>query len=222
MSRKSKNIGFIRKSVAIVVDGETEMFYLQMLKKFEENRRKREGSTDIRINIMPKLPNKRSIDKQYHEVCDLAGEYTYVFWIVDYDQVAKEQHEWNKQDESPIEKFKKYRDKINKLENATVLINNPCLEFWFLLHYKNTSKRFSACIDAERDLREHIKDYEKTQKYFKNQRNDIYSKLNPYLEDAIINAKKLGVFNENNPNKALAEIYKLFEMDVLNLGYKAF
>lgn len=55
-----------------------------------------------------------------------------------------------------------------------IIVNNPCLEFWLLLHFEATSKYFDTCEGAEKQL----KDYEKTQK----QTNlDSYSKNNNSL-----------------------------------------
>lgn len=47
-----------RPTFAVVVEGETEFWYLQMLKRNENN---------IRVNIEPKIPQKKSL-KQQHEL----------------------------------------------------------------------------------------------------------------------------------------------------------
>ena len=41
-------------SYAVVVDGETEIWYLQMLKRNER---------DIRVSIKPEIPNKKRINE---------------------------------------------------------------------------------------------------------------------------------------------------------------
>jgi len=56
-----------------------------------------------------------------------------------------------------------------------------------------------------------LKDYEKSEKYFKKRDNDIYQKLKENQITAKENAALLGEFDFNNHNKALSEIYKLFE-----------
>ncbi len=72
-------------SFAIVVDGETEVWYLQMLKRNERN---------IRVSIKPEIPNKKSVEEQYNLVCELSTkEFTKVFWIIDLDTVIKEENE---------------------------------------------------------------------------------------------------------------------------------
>lgn len=61
----------INPAFAIVVDGETEVWYLQMLKRNERN---------IRVSIKPEIPNKKSMEEQYDLVCGLSNkEFTKVF-----------------------------------------------------------------------------------------------------------------------------------------------
>ncbi|HXK74134.1 MAG TPA: RloB family protein, partial [Bacteroidales bacterium] len=116
---------------AIVVDGKTEVWYLRMLKRNEPK---------IRVTIKPEIPDKKSIKEQYNLVCDLSNkEFTKVFWIIDLDSVIKEDNETPKGKESPLKIFKKYRAELKANPNIVVIVNNPCLEFWFLLHFKKTS-----------------------------------------------------------------------------------
>lgn len=185
-----------------------------MLKRVEEKR------LNTRINIMPKLPNKRSLDMQLKEVRELAEEHLHVFWIIDLDQVIKEQGDWNNGvGISPMDCLINYRREAEDIENVSVIINNPCLEFWFLLHYKKTSKRYTMCDDAGRDLKKYMKDYSKSEKFYKRRHNDIYTMLQPKIKDAIKNGKLLGGFDQSMPNNALAEMYEVFESIALGLGY---
>ena len=71
--RKSKKTGLKgSKTFAFVVDGDTEVWYLQMLKRNER---------ELNINIEPKLPSKKSITEQYKMASELAEFYTKVFWV---------------------------------------------------------------------------------------------------------------------------------------------
>jgi hypothetical protein len=81
MRKPKKIIHKTNPSFALVVDGETEVWYLQMLKRNER---------DIRVSIKPEIPNKKSIEEQYNLVCDLSGkEFTKVFWLIDLDTLSK-------------------------------------------------------------------------------------------------------------------------------------
>ena len=90
-------------------------------------------------------------------------------------------------------------------------MNNPCLEYWFLLHFKNTSKVFTTCAGAEKQVSQHLKGYEKTEKFFRKSNNDIYKQLKPYLQTAVSNATALGTFDPYNHSKAMCEMFLLFK-----------
>ena len=89
-------------------------------------------------------------------------------------------------------------------------MNNPCLEYWFLLHFQKTNKVFTACTDAEKQVSQHLEGYEKTEKFFKKD-NDIYKQLKPYLQTARKNATALGSFDTHNHSKAMCEMPLLFQ-----------
>lgn len=186
-----------------VVDGDTEVWYLQMFKRNER---------ELNINIEPKLPSKKSIPEQFKLVKNLAEDYTKVFWIVDYDVIVKETREAKKGTETSEQLFIKLKEKAEKFDNVIVIVNNPCIEFWFLLHFEKTSKLFTDCNSAEKQLKKHLTDYEKTRKYFTKQDNDIYLKLKHKLSDAKVYSKNLK-FDEHNTSKAICEMNSLFEIE---------
>ncbi len=101
---------------------------------------------------------------------------------------------------------------------AIPIINIPCLEFWFLLHLKDTSRYFDSCKDVESEIKMIVKargitalrDYKKSQEYYTKQNNDIYLRLKPYLQTAITNAAKLPAFNSEVYEVGLSEMDELF------------
>lgn len=207
--RKSRKIKIkANLTFAVVVDGDTEVWYLQMLKR---NERK------INVSIEPKIPQKKSILEQFELVRFLSEDFTTVFWIVDFDVIIKETKEAKKGMETPLQAFIKFR-KILISENINVitLVNNPCLEFWILLHFENTSKYFSNCASAEKQLKKYLPDYKKSQKYYTKQDNDIYLKLKPYLKEAIINATSLGSFEDKEPIKTMCEMELFYKAKEFN------
>ena len=189
-----------KQSFAVVVDGETEYWYLQMLKRNEPN---------IPFNIKPQILQKKNIKQQYKLVTELSeGEYDKVFWIVDLDVLLKEERE-KKNSTSPLQQFLNYYKSLSKQKKIVVIVNNPCLEYWFLLHFQMTNKVFTACTDAKKQVSQKLKGYEKTEKFFKN--NDIYKQLRPLLKIAINNATALGSFEVNQYKKAMCEMPLLFQ-----------
>ena len=198
--RKGRKIQ-TKQAFAVVVDGETEYWYLDMLKQNE---------TDIPFDIKPEILQKKNIKQQYDLVTALSkDDYDKVFWIVDLDVLLKEERE-KKNSTSSLQKFLIYWRKLSKKNKVVVIVNNPCLEYWFLLHYKNTSKVFTACADAEKQVSQHLKGYEKTKKFFTKSNNDIYKQLKPYLQTAVSNATALGTFDAKDYSKAKCEMSLLF------------
>ena len=197
---------------AIVADGETEIWYLQMMKQNERQ---------VRLTIKPELPKKKRIEDQCELVCKLAqGEYDKVFWIVDLDQITKEQREATGGKKDPMRTFIECREKVlhgkKYAKRVRVIVNNPCLEFWFLLHYTHTDKSFGGYEELAKALKKYMKDYNKSESYFKQKNNDIYSKLKPYLNTAIKHSDLLGAFDPQAPSKAVSEMPQFFRTEELN------
>ena len=102
--------------------------------------------------------------------------------------------------------------KKNKLKNLAILINNPCLEFWYLLHFKDTGKFYPTCEEVVKEIRKYkpLSGYQKSERYYKGN-PDIYQKLKPYQKEAMKRAKKLDKLNKEPLDGASAQIYKLLE-----------
>jgi hypothetical protein len=192
----------------VIVDGETEFWYMQMLKRNEKL---------IKVDIKPEIPQKKKLADLYSKVKEVANDYDGVFWIVDMDTILNESLQAKNRSEKPIDIFTKYKKEIEgKYDNVVVVINQPCLEFWFLTHYVATTKSFANCDEAGKNLTKHIKDYTKTEKFFVKQNDDIYIKLRPRLEDAIASSRKMPAFDKDSPYSGLTEMHKLF--DILEIG----
>lgn len=202
--RNRKALPFKKNTTfAIVVDGDCEVWYFQMLKRNEKS---------ISVNIEPKIPQRKKLSEQYESVMNLAKDYTKVFWIVDFDVISSETKKAKRGNKTALQEFTEYRKLVlEKHKNVKVIVNNPCLEYWLLLHFEKTSKLFSTCAEAEKQLKKHLKDYEKTQKYYTKENHDIYSKLKPNLKTAIKNAKTLDPFEKGNPDRGISEMQLLFE-----------
>ncbi|MDR2906621.1 MAG: RloB family protein [Bacteroidales bacterium] len=192
-----------QKSVySFVVDGQCEYWYLQMLKDNERLQK---------IHIAPEFPIKESLKKQYNRVLDLAKNSERVFWIVDFDAINKESKEAKKGKKTALQEFEELHKKCKKNSRIIVIVNNPCLEYWFLLHYKQTPKYYNFYEpELKKDLKSVLSGYEKTERYFVKTVSDIYKRLKPKLSDAICNANKLGEFDFRNTQTGISEMYKIF------------
>lgn len=198
----------LRKTYAFVGDGETELWYLQMLKKNEKA---------LTVTIKPELPQKKNIDDQFDYVLDLSEIHDKVFWIVDTDVIIRETKQFKgPKDKSPAAVLKQKYLQIQsdeKLRDTVVFIaNTPCLEYWILLHVVQTTRYYDTCEKVISEIKKHepLRDYAKSRKYYQ-QANDIYRRLKPYLQAAKVNAERTGIFDPDNLEKGLSEMSKIFK-----------
>ena len=192
-----------KPKVAVVVDGETEAWYLTMLNRNEPN---------AKFQIKPEIPQRKSLSDQYNKVLSLSEDYDQVIWILDMDVVLKETREAKKGEPRPLDEFLKHKNHLASISNVTIIINQPCIEFWLLLHFEFTQAPFDDCARAESRLRKHLTDYAKSQKYYTKEGDDIYLKLKEMLPFAIGNSKKFNEFDPENPDRGYSGMHKLYEI----------
>jgi hypothetical protein len=204
--RQIKSIPKIGKpKFAFVVDGECEYLYLQMLKRNERS---------INVDLKPEIPQKKKLIDQYNKVIELSNDYDKVFWIIDFDVINSETRLTKKGVKTAIQEFKEYCNKITKsYKNIIVIINNPCLEYWILLHFEKTSKYYETCDGVTKQLKKHLLEYNKSQSFYTKQDNDIYLRLKPLLSKAISNAECLDKFDFNNPDSGMSEMQLFFNTE---------
>jgi hypothetical protein len=196
--RNKRPVPNIKPNIAVVVDGETETWYLQMLKKHEKER--------LRVNIRPEIPQKKKLSEQFEQVLSLANNHQWVFWVVDLDTLVAE---------NKLAELKQRQAQIDKRHpNVTLVINHPCLEFWFFLHFEFRQPMLARCDEAGDLLRKHLQNYEKTRTFYVKEDQDIYQRLRPHLPAALVNARKqesLGLELSNPSQKGFSDLGKFFE-----------
>lgn len=189
-------------TVAILVDGETESWYIEALKSAERIRH---------LKITPQLPKKSKLKDLYAVAKELAKDYDKVFWIIDMD-VPIADGKKNGNLKQVLATFKQERASLEKM-GVIVIVNTPSVEEWYLLHYGQGKKYFPSQVPLIRSLKQnHISDYEKTEKFYKQPKeNNFYQRLKPHLAKAIENSKNLPGFDPDEPERAACEMYKLFD-----------
>jgi len=194
-----------KKSCVLILEGYTERRYFYKMKEKKANEKK------VEFDIKPELVSKKSIYEQYLIAKEKAADkHTTVFWLLDADTIIKEYRESADKNSSNLIQLKSIIEEIQKerIENLKILLNTPCLEFWYLLHFVDTSRYYSKCELVCSELkRKELKDYQKSEKYY----DQLYSKLLSRQEIALERAKKLGAFDFENPETAKAEIYRIIE-----------
>ena len=201
MSSKS-----LRESIAIIVDGKDEKWYIEQMRDTYTKEKK------TNIKITPEFPEKKSIRELFDFAERLVNQsYSHVFLIIDLDNVLKDSSETNKFQEKYTAYKKKDKSKKNKwMEKMTVIVNSPCLEFWYLLHFKRTDRFYADYEALKSDLRNSnpiLKNYDKSENFYY-QSPGLYIKLAPYLELAKSNSKEFDIELMNQ--KGFSEMYKLF------------
>jgi len=200
--RTSKKITKPQKSVfSFVVDGECEYWYLQMLKDNEKSQK---------IHLSPEFYKKKTLQEQYKKAIELTKESEIVFWVIDFDVIYKETREAKDGKKTALQKFQELYNKCKKNEKVIVVINNPCFEFWVLLHFHYTNRFYENYKSILPDLKKFLADYEKTEKYFVRTTPDIYKRLKDKLRTAIANSEKLGNFDFKNIETGTTEMYRIF------------
>ena len=204
--RKQRDKRTLKKIYLVYVDGECEIIYLHSF-----------NSRYSPIKILPQLPNNKALEKQFQDIKDLVEEQSYekIFWLIDGDQIIHN---------GEISKLKQIYHQVSNsklfVNKVEILINNPCLEFWFLLHFKFSTKNYISCDQVVRDLKSIPQDCEISDErlenilksYSKKHRviSELSELLKSYLKSAIENAERISDFDFENPNSC-AEIYKFFK-----------
>lgn len=203
-----------RHNIAVIVDGQDEKWYIEQVKKNYLCGKSRQAK------ILPNLPEKKTIDELFKEAENKAKEYDYVILIIDLDEPLQpyKKHEFKRFKEL----YEKYGEIKNNqstrrykwMERLVLIVNNPCLEFWYLLHAYQTTKFYSCFEDLKKDLIKihNFEDYEKSADYY-NKAPNIYKRLNSIggtngLRNARKNAKPFCI--ESCRQEGVSEMNLLF------------
>lgn len=187
----------VKKSIAIIGEGETEWWYFDTLRI----------ACRYKFKVAPDFPQHSDIP----HMAKLAEEYVkrdtdYVVCLVDMDRLLR----------VPAEMATYQQLKKKSPSNVIWIETNPCTEFWFLLHFlpQLTMKHYDSCEDVLPDLQHYMPDYEKTARYFR--KNNLYNYLTEHgdLQRAIGYAEELTRLSETTPEDRIAysQMHKVFEL----------
>jgi hypothetical protein len=194
MSRNSKPIIPTNKRIAVVGDGQTEKIYFDKLKEVEGLRN---------VSLKPELPKSVGSYKGVFDKAESLYEQGYdeVYCLIDIDKVLSD---------NTLAKYLTDKKRIEK-KGMVVFESNPCIEFWFLLHFVKTTKPFSNCESVEKELQKFLPNYSKTQQYLV--QANIYKILKPNLLKAVENGEWIEENQlENDYNSSKSELFKLFKI----------
>lgn len=189
MARKTS---YKEQNIPIVIIGEgiTEYHYMQKLKRCVSLKPYKLQPSLFRQNTgYVRLGNTLdSVVEQYNKVIII------VLFDLDITQEAKKH----------LEKIKgKYRSNKNIIFCGSM----PDIEYWFLLHFTDTNKEMSS-EECLLNLKKHIKDYEKTERYLKQDKWINILMQNDNLKKAVDRARQ----NLTHNNCSYTDIYKAIEI----------
>lgn len=223
MGREQKNRPSKSKGpeYALVADGETERWYIQQFMHYY----------NVLIKLTPELPKSKTLKEQYKLIENFVKNNTYnkILWIIDLDTILKE----NKDSKNPgkvLAEFKTlYYNALNKWRGrVTVVVNNPCLEYWYCMHDDPNIRTF---FESYEKMWPTLKKYEVNKQLFaeysKNKKDDYLAGeglFKSLFEDMkLIFASKINEENQidytrfrtfdpiNCENEGCSEMWKIFE-----------
>lgn len=193
----------MKKSIAIIGEGETEWFYFESLRV----------ACRYPFKLTPGFPQHADIEHILKLAkAKLVEHYDYIVCLIDMDRLY----------EKPAE-IQKYQSFKSRKDNRDIMFieTSPCTEFWFLLHFlpDNAVRRCQNYDQLIPELRKYMPGYEKTKRYFIKTKLYDFLVANGNLERVKANAERLSVMSKTSPEDRIAysEIHKVFELlDNLN------
>lgn len=168
MSRQTKPRK-LNNTIAVIADGKTEKWYLESVKAHYPC----EALKSTKIE--PKFPQKKQITELVGMAKAKVEEgYPKVVLLVDFDEVLSNAEEFQEFQYFYQEYLQENHDKW--MNSLLLIVNNPCLEYWYLLHFNSTNKFYNSYNELVIDLRKKMPDYNKSEKYYCSN-PDIYSRL---------------------------------------------
>jgi len=187
----------LKPAIAVIGEGITEQIYFAQLRQYER----------LDFALKPSHPKNSSIKEIVKKANDLLKkEFDWVFCVFDMDKISRNR---------TIRKEYNTLRRESQGKNIQFIENDPCIEFWFLLHFQRTTREFNTCEQLETLLKQHIPDYEKTKKYLI--AKNIYAHLKPRQDNACKNAAY--TVEHSTPASSKSEIYLI--LDYLNIKTNA-
>lgn len=175
----------VKFKVAIVGEGITEWHYFNDLK---QNRK-------YTYEIKPSIPKHSDFKSIFSKAEELAEEgYDKIYCVLDLDIIRA--------DKSISEEYLKLKRAVEKKDQIKVFETMPCIEYWFLIHFKDFSTKIYPTYDSlKEEVKGYLPNYDKTHEYFRKVR--IYTTLvtNGDLNKACDTSRKLRQEKEESDNE---------------------
>ncbi len=175
-------------NIGVVGEGVTEKYYFTHLRKIK----------GYKIKIKPsgfvKGKNIEYVQKKVKE-----------FLLADMQVICAFDADVSQRNKEEKEKLAKFVNDFKDNKNVIICDSLPSIEFWFLLHFKQTNRHFPNYYAIRDELRKYIPDYHKTEKYLM---QDKWVKALISKQDIAINHSK----SLKPGNGSYSNIYKAIKI----------
>lgn len=189
MARKQ---GFkkLETGIFIIGEGQTEYYYFYHLKNIKS----------FKYTVKSSNCCNNSIKKVNEKIIELLKGKITVICIFDAD-VSKRNDKENTQLDA-------LKNKYNNNSNVILCESMPSIEYWFLLHYKDTCPHWTKSEQAEKELKKHIINYNKNEDFLKNIKwvSEMTFHKDGGLEEAKKRAKR-----HTDTNNSYTQVYRAIE-----------
>lgn len=179
--------------ITLIGEGLTEQFYFKHIRSI----------FNFRYVIKPYYFGVTSLQEMDRKIAEVLSGGGITVCVFDADVALQNEAERKKLDNL----FRKYGSK-----SSVVFCHSlPSIEYWFLLHFRNTNRAFRDAGEVENELTEFITNYEKSTKFLEDEKWVASLCNDRKLDSAIERSENFGETGQSYSN-----IYKAFDI----FGYK--
>ncbi len=173
MGSRKKNFKSPNQGIYIVGEGITEKYYFEHLKRLN----------NFKCIVRPRFFSNNCISKLEKEIENLLRGDIFIICVFDADVSNRDSVE----NERLVALRQKYKDNNNVLFCESL----PSIEYWFLIHFKDTCPNYTYSHQVTKALRKYMSDYEKTKCFLEKEKwvQDLSTKKGN-LNNAVLIAKK--------------------------------
>jgi hypothetical protein len=183
MGNRTQNFRQQYPAIVILGEGLTEKYYFTHLKKI----------FDYHCTIRPRFCSNTCINSISKNIENILTGNVLIICVFDTDVSRR----------IPAENANLQKLKLEYGHNPNVILCDsfPTIEYWFLLHFKNTCPSFISSGHAEKELQKFIPTYARTEAFLKLEKWVRDMSVNSgNLDHAITRAKSFGTVNASYSN----------------------
>lgn len=174
--------------VTVIGEGITEQYYFSHVRSLY----------NYRYELKPYYFGTTTLQEMERKISEIVSGGGIAICVFDTDV--------SQRDEAQRKRLDHLKRKYGQKKNVIFCDSLPSVEYWFLLHYRNTNRFFAGSAEVERELRTYIERYEKKANFLEKEKWVADMCSDQKLETAIQRAKDFGENGESYSN-----IYKAFD-----------